>query len=187
MKHLLRKKGFTIIEVSLVLAIAGVILTMAFIALPALQRQSRDAQRKTDASKFITALKEYQRNNRGALPKLGTAGEDSVYFGDSCERNSATCLGSWALFYSDYLGGDFLSPDGERYAFAIRDCYTNEGESSCHESFKTTPNNFSAREYDWSIFIGATCENGTAIKSNNKRNIAVVGILETNDTYCINN
>ena len=32
MKHLLRKEGFTIIEVSLVLAIAGIILTMAFIA-----------------------------------------------------------------------------------------------------------------------------------------------------------
>ena len=40
-------KGFTIIEVVLVLAIAGLIFLMVFIALPALQRNQRDTQRKT--------------------------------------------------------------------------------------------------------------------------------------------
>ena len=40
-------KGFTIIEVALVLAIAGLIFLMVFIALPALQRNQRDTQRKT--------------------------------------------------------------------------------------------------------------------------------------------
>ena len=39
------KKGFTIIEVVLVLAIGGLIFLMVFIALPALQRSQRDAQR----------------------------------------------------------------------------------------------------------------------------------------------
>ena len=36
------KKGFTIIEVVLVLAIAGLIFLMVFIALPALQRSQRN-------------------------------------------------------------------------------------------------------------------------------------------------
>lgn len=40
------KKGFTIIEVVLVLAVAGLIFLMVFIALPALQRSQRDSQRK---------------------------------------------------------------------------------------------------------------------------------------------
>ena len=40
-------KGFTIIEVVLVLAIAGLNFLMVFIALPALQRNQRDTQRKT--------------------------------------------------------------------------------------------------------------------------------------------
>ena len=39
------KKGFTIIEVVLVLAIAGLIFLMVFIALPALQRTQRNTQR----------------------------------------------------------------------------------------------------------------------------------------------
>lgn len=46
----LTKKGFTIIEVVLVLAIAGLIFLMVFLALPALQRSQRDTQRKQDVA-----------------------------------------------------------------------------------------------------------------------------------------
>ena len=41
------KKGFTIIEVVLVLAVAGLIFLMVFLALPALQRAQRDTTKKT--------------------------------------------------------------------------------------------------------------------------------------------
>ena len=57
-------KGFTIIEVVLVLAIAGLILLMVFIALPALQRNQRDAQRKQDMSRLKDAIERYKANNR---------------------------------------------------------------------------------------------------------------------------
>lgn len=50
------KKGFTIIEVVLVLAIAGLIFLMVFIALPALQRSQRDQARKNDASVVASAI-----------------------------------------------------------------------------------------------------------------------------------
>lgn len=63
-----KEKGFTIIEVVLVLAIAGLIFLMVFIALPALQRGQRDTQRKNDLSRVTTALAAYQSNNRQALP-----------------------------------------------------------------------------------------------------------------------
>lgn len=62
------KKGFTIIEVVLVLAIAGLIFLMVFIALPALQRSQRDTQRRNDLSRVQTAVQSYQTNNRGNLP-----------------------------------------------------------------------------------------------------------------------
>lgn len=68
-----KNKGFTIIEVVLVLAIAGLIFMMVFIALPALQRSQRDTQRKNDLSRLNTAVASYQSNNRGALPS-GVAG-----------------------------------------------------------------------------------------------------------------
>lgn len=65
-----KEKGFTIIEVVLVLAIAGLIFLMVFIALPALQRGQRDTQRRDDVSKFVSQLTSYSTNNRGALPDI---------------------------------------------------------------------------------------------------------------------
>lgn len=62
------KKGFTIIEVVLVLAIAGLIFLMVFIALPALQRSQRDTQRRSDVGRVMSQLNSYQTNNRGNLP-----------------------------------------------------------------------------------------------------------------------
>lgn len=63
-----KQKGFTIIEVVLVLAIAGLIFLMVFIALPALQRSQRDTQRRNDLSRAQTAVNSYRSNNRNALP-----------------------------------------------------------------------------------------------------------------------
>ncbi len=61
-------KGFTIIEVVLVLAIAGLIFLMVFIALPALQRNQRDTARKNDVSTIASAVTTYSSNNRGTFP-----------------------------------------------------------------------------------------------------------------------
>lgn len=61
----LTKKGFTIIEVVLVLAIAGLIFLMVFLALPALQRSQRDTQRKQDVAMVVTALHNWKANNQG--------------------------------------------------------------------------------------------------------------------------
>lgn len=59
-------KGFTIIEVLIVLAIAGLILLVVFLAVPALQRNSRNTQRKSDISALAGAIQEYTANNGGA-------------------------------------------------------------------------------------------------------------------------
>jgi len=61
-------KGFTIIEVVLVLAIAGLIFLMVFIALPALQSGQRDSARKSDASTILSAVNTYVAGNRGNFP-----------------------------------------------------------------------------------------------------------------------
>jgi len=62
------QRGFTIIEVVLVLAIAGLIFLMVFIALPALQSSQRDTARKNDVSAVASAITTYGSNNRGAFP-----------------------------------------------------------------------------------------------------------------------
>lgn len=57
--------GFTIIEVLVVLAIAGLILMILFLAVPALQRNSRNNARKNDAAVALAAIKRFSnRSNR---------------------------------------------------------------------------------------------------------------------------
>jgi prepilin-type N-terminal cleavage/methylation domain-containing protein len=63
-----QEKGFTIIEVVLVLAIAALIFLMIFIALPALQRGQRDTGRKNDANTVAAAINTWRSNHRGSLP-----------------------------------------------------------------------------------------------------------------------
>ena len=58
-KRFSQAEGFTIIEVVLVLAIAGLIFLMVFIALPALQRSQRDTRRKNDAGRLKDAIDRY--------------------------------------------------------------------------------------------------------------------------------
>jgi prepilin-type N-terminal cleavage/methylation domain-containing protein len=63
-----RDEGFTIIEVLIVLAIAALILVIVFLAVPALQRSSRNTQRKNDAANTLSAFSDYVSNNGGQLP-----------------------------------------------------------------------------------------------------------------------
>lgn len=70
-KQELKQKGFTIIEVVLVLAIAALIFLMVFIALPALQRNQRDTARKEVLGKVASSVTTYQSNSRGTQPVNG--------------------------------------------------------------------------------------------------------------------
>jgi prepilin-type N-terminal cleavage/methylation domain-containing protein len=71
MRHTLKQRkqdGFTIIEVLIVLAIAGLILLVVFLAVPALQRNSRNTQRKSEAGALASAYSEYVNNHGGKAP-----------------------------------------------------------------------------------------------------------------------
>ncbi len=73
-----KEQGFTIIEVLIVLAIAGLIMLIVFLAVPALQRNSRNTQRRNDVSGLLGAYQEAVNNNNGAVPA-------------ACDGSAATC------------------------------------------------------------------------------------------------
>ena len=71
MKNLYQKKreqGFTIIEVMIVLAIAGLIMLIVFIAIPQLQRNQRNTARQNIVGRIKTEIDNYSANNRGKIP-----------------------------------------------------------------------------------------------------------------------
>ena len=168
MKKKDRRFGFTIIEVVLVLGIAGLIFMMVFIALPALQRQTRDTQRREDMSDLISAIKKYQTNNRGALPS------DDDWSGDAA-------LGP-------YLKDGFMDPNGEKYNLSVEDCGGASAGAQCGASADETPVDEASFPNNYKVYIykGATCDGETAVKSANNRKVAVLYKLEGGGIYCGN-
>jgi prepilin-type N-terminal cleavage/methylation domain-containing protein len=67
--NLLKKeKGFTLIEIVLVLAIAGLLLVIVFLAVSGAQKARRDTQRKNDLSRIAANLETYAGNTNGTYP-----------------------------------------------------------------------------------------------------------------------
>lgn len=63
-----KESGFTIIEVLIVLAIAGLILLIVFLAVPALERNAHNTSIKNDAANILGGVSEFVDNNNGTLP-----------------------------------------------------------------------------------------------------------------------
>jgi prepilin-type N-terminal cleavage/methylation domain-containing protein len=63
-----REEGFTIIEIMIVLAIAGLIMLIVFLAVPALQRTARNTTRKDDAAAIGAAISNFISDNNGTMP-----------------------------------------------------------------------------------------------------------------------
>ena len=163
------QKGFTIIEVVLVLAIAGLIFLMVFIALPALQRNQRDTQRKNDMGRLSTAIVNYTNSNRGKLPAVD--GYDS--------------------FVTSYLvaGSDtFIDPSGARTS-------GNAAQPSDQATYKLTVNTDAKLAKTFSdsqneIFVSPTfiCgDSSDTIVAGGTRKVAFRMVLESGGYYCVNN
>lgn len=66
--NLSRFAGFTIVETIIVLAIAGLILLLVFYAVPSLERNGRNSQRKQDVSTILQAISHYELDNSANFP-----------------------------------------------------------------------------------------------------------------------
>ncbi len=155
------KKGFTIIEVVLVLAIAGLIFLMVFIALPTMQISQRDTQRRDDLARFASQISQYSANNRGKVP---------------------TTQAEWESFSAQYMNVDkktenevtFVDPDGQYYQII------HKGEASAYSA----PTTFDHKIY---IYNNATCDGEKVVASTGTRKVAFIYKLEGAGVYCGNN
>jgi|GEM_PF-6758730 len=77
MNTLKNRKGFTLIEIVIVLAIAALIMVVVFIAVQGAQRGQRDQSRKDLANRAVAKTQEYRGNNNGTAP---LAAQLAAYF-----------------------------------------------------------------------------------------------------------
>lgn len=71
---LTNKKGFTLIEIVIVLAIAALILIIVFLAVGGAQRSRRDTQRKADADRIKAQLDDYAGSHNSDYPLANNVG-----------------------------------------------------------------------------------------------------------------
>lgn len=202
------KKGFTIIEVVLVLAIAGLIFLMVFTALPALQRSQRDTQRKNDLGRFASQLQQYQSNNRGKVPNNSVkkdANPTGVYITTSdnageianTEYNTnndgwddTIDTGDWVTFLNTYMwaaNDDFTDPGGTPYGIADHGYPNASGDSDMVSPFAGVSGTPKV-DYIIHVYHGAICgtDEGTVAESSSgsSRKLAFVYKLEGAGYYC---
>lgn len=204
-KQLTSKRGFTIIEVVLVLAIAGLIFMMVFIALPALQRSQRDTQRTNDMSRFMTQLTQYQSNNRGAIPGAKKGTVVTKYKDDgTTEATASSDATNWGKLYTGYLlaGGDtFEDPSGAPYQLSIDLCNPSSKKAgeACANSVQRTEAVFeegytegtigtaTEQNYTISVIINATCSGEEATYASGNRKVAILYKKEGGGVICESN
>jgi len=174
------KKGFTIIEVVLVLAIAGLIFLMVFIALPALQRSQRNTRRRQDMARILSAFNDYQANNNGKMPEsqndLDKLAKRYISGNSDSSKSAATANN---VTCENSLGDQFCDPDGTSYWFG----FDKDDVGAVDKSSAT---------FDHKIYYitDATCngtKEGETGDGNGAREIAIMYVLEGGSIYCGDN
>ncbi len=145
-------KGFTIIEVLIVLAIAGLILVIVFLAVPALQRNSRNTQYRSEASRLLAVAQEYINNNGGNVPTSGNTCSGLGGGATNCDTVPAT-LDSQKIWQ--------LAAPKNIITFVIRNSTASTAMS---------PNTFDR------VVFQASAECGTALASGTGYNIVTSGV-----------
>lgn len=108
------QKGFTIIEVLIVLAIAGLIMLIVFIAVPQLQRNQRNSARSNDANLITSAISECMTNRNGVAASCQAIGGNAVTLpGNLNQITTATYgAGTGSTTAATWVFSAQCSPDG---------------------------------------------------------------------------
>lgn len=155
-----KESGFTIIEVLIVLAIAGLILLIVFLAVPALQRNARNTARKNDVAAALGAVSEFENNNNGSLPVVacGAANPYTLSTG-SC----AAPTGTPAQFKQGYYTGAPAVAAGAQAALATDTMRVDTG-AACSAGGATVAGGARAIAVQYEIeangTLSPTCQDG---------------------------
>ena len=182
------KKGFTIIEVVLVLAIAGLIFLMVFIALPALQRSQRNTRRRSDMARILAAFTDYSAGNGGRMPTTDTDLDNFVnkYIGASTSTAKQNRNGKESSTATEVrcVGDQFCDPDGTPYTIQY---LSDHGGGSWGTSTGMKWPNGHLIGYWTTAVCNPDQEGNTSDSKGGRNDVAIVYMLEGGAFYCGDN
>jgi prepilin-type N-terminal cleavage/methylation domain-containing protein len=158
-----RNEGFTIIEVLIVLAIAGLILLIVFLAVPALQRNARNTSRKDDVAAVLAAINEYTDNNAGTLPTFANWSSPTLTL---CKATGCSGTDAQAQAKLGYYTNTATAP--------------TSGEVTIYSAYTAPP---TTPADEMIIEEGATCTSATAAAAGSSRAVAAVYGIEASGSY----
>jgi len=74
----MKRSGFTLVELLIVMAIISVLGTLFITSFPASQKRARDAHRRNDLKQYQTALEAYANKKGGIYPVSATVDADDL-------------------------------------------------------------------------------------------------------------
>jgi prepilin-type N-terminal cleavage/methylation domain-containing protein len=171
------RSGFTIIEVMIVLAIAGLIMVIVLVAIPQLQRNQRNTATKEVVNRVLTELESYAGNNGGAYPATAAT------FGNTAAGTCPAAGGT--TFTSRYLSNVTVNDPrtGSCVGFTLVAAVTAPpapagGAARVIQFHAQAPG---------AATTGYRCNGETVIAGTGARNIAVSTWLEGGAVYCADN
>lgn len=171
-------RGFTIIEVMIVLALAGIIMLIVLVAVPTLNQVSRDTGRKSVTTQTLAQLDVYRTNNALVFPGDTQRCQFILDYMASYIPAGSTCA------YN--AGKDCMYVRGNRFDF----CF-HTGTSSPHSYFLPNSDEVSIQTGHWCTVSKVTGQPGDPIQSSGNdadlRYVAVWIPLERARMICLDN
>ena len=143
---------------------------MVFIALPALQRSQRDAQRKQHVSRLLDAVQRYKSNNRGQLPSVLQTASWAGLTNSSSDRFIKTYLA---------VDGPFRNPQGETWHMHGVS-YSTPGS----ELPTAVISSAIGQLKEFRSAVGMKCDGSGLVAAQGPSHVAVRIYLENGGTYC---
>jgi prepilin-type N-terminal cleavage/methylation domain-containing protein len=186
LRKLKKSDGFSIMELIIVLAISGLIMTVVFVAVPSLRKSARDHYRKQYASDTLSASIDFYRTNK-MIPT--NASNASRFISDYMPKGSDPSLGN------DYTSSSTHSVS--RSGNGICDGEASDGDATTY-CWDTTPgnidHNFVPAKGRIVITAGLVCDNSSAGTVTDPPNansgavvLSIVIGIERGGFYCLSN
>jgi prepilin-type N-terminal cleavage/methylation domain-containing protein len=159
------QSGFTIIEVLIVLAIAGLIMVVVFLAVPGLEKSQRNNARDTDANNLLESVGQYEGNSGGTMPTDASCTSATACAWITYKPNQLT---TYKVLTTTAAGGTDAIPASTSFAPNNNTAYLIIGAICAPNASTTTPiqpsstaSGVSARRYGIEGSTAAKCTQGS--------------------------